>query len=278
MSAAVRSRRALAGARAQLLGRSPLGRAWRTASYRRLRRRLAGPRLLEAFAASYPKAFFVEIGSNDGDQHDHLRPLILSRPWRGIMVEPVPYVFERLQRNYAELDRIVLENAAIGPRDGELPFFHLRRAGSAERARLPDWYDGIGSLSSAVVLSHRDQIPDIDGRLVRTLVPSLTFESLCRRHSVDRLDLLLVDAEGYDWEILRGIDLANRRPRVIIYEHYHLSGEARRDCRAHLDQLGYETMEEGFDTFCLRPNGDELTRRWRRLRPAVRGISAHEDR
>ena len=89
---------------------------------RRSHRRLAGPRLLQAFGEAYPRAFFIEIGSNDGDQHDHLQPLIRSLQWTGLMVEPVPYVFERLRHNYADLDRVTLENAAIADRDGQVPF------------------------------------------------------------------------------------------------------------------------------------------------------------
>lgn len=271
------ARGSLAGFRGRLVERSGLGRAWRAAAHRRLRRRLAGPRLLAAFARAYPEAFFVEIGSNDGEQHDHLRPLIVSQQWRGIMVEPVPYVFERLARNYGGLDRVVLENAVIADHDGELPFFHLREAAAGDRERLPDWYDGIGSLSRDFVLNHRDRIPDIDRRLTTTQVPALTFDSLCRRHSVDHLDLLLVDAEGHDWEILRRIDLARWRPRVVIYEHYHLTSADRRASRARFRDQGYELIEEGFDTFCLRSEpADELTGTWRRTRPAVPAVTAGE--
>lgn len=249
----------------------------RAFAHRRLERRLAGPRLIRAFADAYPRASFVEIGSNDGEQHDHLRPFITSRQWTGVMVEPVPYVFERLQRNYAGVERVTLENAAIASQDGGLPFYHLAEADEAEREGLPDWYDGIGSFSRAAVLRHADRIPDLERRLVCTEVPSLTLESLCRKHRVDWIDLLLIDAEGYDWEIIRHADLAAHDPRLLIYEHYHLDQSARRDCRAHLERLGYETMEEGFDTFCLRPGpGELLTRTWRRLRPAVPGVSADQ--
>jgi FkbM family methyltransferase len=124
--------------------RARAGAAAREIERRRFERRLALPRLLRAFADVHPEAVFVEIGSNDGEQHDHLRPFILSRRWSGVMVEPVPYVFERLQRNYAGIDRVRLENAAIATQDGHLPFFHLVDATPEERAQLPDWYDGIG--------------------------------------------------------------------------------------------------------------------------------------
>ena len=115
--------------------------------HRRQQRRLAAPRLLRAFADAYPEAVFVEIGSNDGEQHDHLRPFVLSRPWRGVMVEPVPHVVERLRRNYGALDRVVLENAAVAGHDGTIPFFYPQAPASHETTQLPDWYDGIGSLS-----------------------------------------------------------------------------------------------------------------------------------
>ncbi len=51
----------------------------------------------------------------------------------------------------------------------------------------------------------------------------------------------------------------------------------RAACRSHLEQQGYELMEEGFDTFALRTGEDDtLARVWSRLEPAVAGVSAHE--
>ena len=138
--------------------------------HRRLQRRLAAPRLLRAFADAYPEARFVEIGSNDGHQHDHLRPFILSRGWRGVMVEPLPYVFERLVRNYEGVAGVALENAAISDRDGTVPFYYPVPPASDERDALPDWYDGIGSFSREAVLSHAAHIPDIERRVVRAEV------------------------------------------------------------------------------------------------------------
>jgi FkbM family methyltransferase len=253
-------------------------RAWRSLRFRLLARRLAATKLIRAFAETHPEAFFVEIGSNDGVQHDFLRPFIRERQWRGIMVEPVPYVFARLHDNYGTLERVELENAAIADRDGNLPFFHLREAGPSERASLPGWYDGIGSFDRDVVAGHANHIPDIEDRIVRSEVPALTFESLCRRHGVSQLDLVLVDTEGYDFEIVRSIDLEARHPRLLVYEHFHLSADDRERCARHVRDQGYETMEEGFDTWCLDTGPDDrLTAEWRGLRPAVPGVSALDE-
>jgi FkbM family methyltransferase len=249
-------------------------RRWR---YARLQRRLALPQLLAAFAEANPRAVFVEVGSNDGEQHDHLRPHILAREWRGVMVEPVPYIFERLRRNYAGLDRVALENAAIADRDGQLPFFHLRDAGDEERAALPDWYDGVGSFNREAILTHAPQMPDIAERIVELEVPALSFETLCERHDIGRPDLLVIDTEGHDWAIIESIDLPTRGPRLLVYEHFHLSAADRAACRAHLEAAGYETLEEGFDTICLQPAADAFTRRFRGMTPAVGGVAKYEE-
>jgi FkbM family methyltransferase len=256
---------------------SRLRRAWRAARYRRLLSRLAGPKLLQAFGAAYPSAVFIEIGSNAGDHHDHLRPLILSRQWRGLMVEPVPYVFDRLRSNYGDLDRVTLVNVAVADRDGTMPFYHLREAGDSDRDALPEWYDGLGSFSREAVLSHGRRIPDIERFLVTIEVPCLTFASLCETHGVEEVNLLLLDTEGYDWELLQTIDIAAVRPRLVIYEHYHLDPGDRAAALERLRGLGYEILEEGFDTFCLDPVDDDLTKRFRRLAPAVAPVSVHDE-
>jgi FkbM family methyltransferase len=242
--------------------------------------RLAGPKLIAAFAAAHPDAVFVEIGSNDGEQHDFLRPHVLASNWTGVMVEPVPYVFERLRRNYGGIERVALENVAIADRDGTLPFFYLRDADEAERSSLPDWYDGVGSFNREAILSHAPQMPDIAARIVEHNVPTLRFASLCERHGLDRVDLIAIDTEGHDWEIIRTIDLSAHFPRLIVYEHFHLSPGDRVACRAHVERQGYETMEEGFDTFCLRAGGpdDALGRAWRTLEPAVAGVAKYDER
>jgi len=240
-----------------------------------VQRRLAGNRLLRAFAREYPEAFFVEVGANDGEAEDQLRPHILKHRWRGIMVEPVPWIFERLRANYGHLERVELANVAIADHDGTLPFYHLAEA--AEGEPLPGWYHTIGSFSRDAVLGNARQISDIERRLVETEVPTLTFDSLLARHGAPRVDLVLTDTEGHDWEIIRSIDLATHRPRLVVYEHYHLPVATRDQRTAHMADAGYDTLEEGFDTFCLRRGDDRLDRAFAGLEPFVGGVYAEED-
>jgi hypothetical protein len=123
-----------------------------------------------------------------------------------------------------------------------------------------------------VVMRHT-YIPDLERRIVCTQVACMRLESLYSKHGVERVDLLLVDTEGYDHEVIRQIDFSAQRPRLLVYEHCHLSRRDREQCTALLLQQGYETMEESMDTWCLDVGPDDrLTRSWRRLRPAVPGV------
>lgn len=257
--------------------RARLARRWGEFRRRRIERRMAGARLLRAFAAAYPEAVFAEIGANDGESYDHLRPHIRSRNWRGVMVEPVPYVFERLRANYGDIAGIALENAAIAEHDGELPFWHLPETEDAAGSGVPDWYHALGSLSREAVLANADMVPGLEDRLVSTPVRCLTLASLFERHGLDRLDLIAVDTEGHDAVVVGQVDLERLRPRLILYEHYHLDAGERAACRARLETAGYEVLEEHFDTFALDPLPDGLTTTFRRLEPAFAPVTAAEE-
>ena len=245
-----------------------LGRVRARVARRRHLNRLAGRKLLSEFDCTTPEPTFVEIGANDGISHDHLRPYVMRGRWRGVMVEPVPAICDRLRANYADVERVAVENSAISVEDGEIGLWVVD-PGGAER-RLPEWIEAIGSVSREVVLRHAAEIPDIAHRLRKVSVPCLAFGSLLDKHGIGDPDLIVIDTEGHDAEIVRGIDVRRRRPRMLVYEHFHLSDEDLERTRTELTELGYRVIEEGFDSWCvdLAP-GDRLADLATRLQPGV---------
>src|SRR5690349_14899041 len=80
----------------------------------------------------HPDFFFVNIGANNGVDNDPIYPFIRRYGWRGIVVEPVAYIFAELCRNYREFAGIVFEHAAITPTPEATWFFHIaERPGDA---------------------------------------------------------------------------------------------------------------------------------------------------
>lgn len=222
-------------------------------------------RVLAAFAESRERVFFVQVGSNDGGPGDHLTRFILERGWSGIMIEPVPYVFDRLVENHAGREGLILENVAVADADEAREFFYLRETDED----LPKWYDRIGSFSLDTVLKHRHRIPDIEDRIVRCEVPCQTLQTLLDQHGVDHVDLIQVDAEGYDFEIIKLIDFKRFKPAVILYEHKHLGDSDKAACALHLENEGYLRSEIGPNTLCvstevLLDSRSPITEAWRR--------------
>lgn len=232
-------------------------------------------RLLQAFAEEYPRATFVEIGANDGQRLDPLSNYIVKDDWTGVMVEPVPYVFERLRRHFEGNGRIAVENAAIADREGSRPFYHLAEAAGDEGGAPIWWYDAIGSFEREHLYKHESVIPNLESRVRQIDVECMTVGDLLRKHGMDAVDLILIDTEGYDAEIVGSIDFDRIRPRLLIYEHHHLADEARADCERRLRGLGYELLADGLDTWCLDTRLDDgLTKLWREARAGAAAASA----
>jgi FkbM family methyltransferase len=186
--------------------------------------------------------FFVQVGSNDGVQGDPLHPLIRTHPeWRGLFIEPVPYLFERLRRNYARLpsarNRFSFENVAIASEPGRRPFFYVSERARAREDELPIWCEQLGSFNREHILSH------LEGRLaphiVERDVECATLGQVLARNRVERLDLLHIDTEGYDYEVLLQLDWQRWRPRVIVFEVIHLPEQLRAQAAAMLRSEGY---------------------------------------
>jgi hypothetical protein len=128
------------------------------------------------------------------------------------------------------------------------------------------WYDALASFRREVIAKHTPWIPDIESRISTIDVPTLTFESLCEAHGIRKIDLVQIDTEGYDYEVVKQIDLEKHEPAIVLYEHYHLQPEEREACELHLENHGYRSISNFFDTLSVRIDpADKRARRISRL-------------
>lgn len=186
----------------------------------------------------------VQIGSNDGKTGDPLYPLFQRHPaWRGVLVEPIPYIFAKLKSNYPDTNRFDLANVAIGE-DGKVPFYFVDKKAINDLPDLPYWYDQLGSFDRGHI------VKELDGVLepyIRSMeVESVPLSALLDRYAVGAIDVLHIDAEGYDWKVLQQLDLERFKPTFILCEHHHLKLEERRAALSFLD-ADYRIFEVGID-------------------------------
>jgi FkbM family methyltransferase len=181
--------------------------------------------------------FFLQVGANDGLLDDPIHYLVRVYGWRGILMEPVAYLFDRLKANYSGVHGPIFVNAALSEIDGSATFYRIRMAD-----HLPAWCVGLGSFRRDVILSIRNDVPDIESHIVEESIESISFRSLIDRYQPPRIDLVVIDTEGYDLEILRQIDLIRFRPDLIVYEHKHLTESDRRIAADLLTARGYRVV------------------------------------
>lgn len=191
---------------------------------------------------------FVQIGSNDGVVHDPIHQVVRACSWSGVLVEPLPPMYERLVANYDGVPNLAFENAAIGTVDGTSTLYSVD-----PRPGDPYWIDQIATFDRATLEGHADRIVGVAERIVELPVASLTLPSLIARHGLTSVDLLHVDVEGYDYEVLKQIDFSSSwAPRFIIYEREHFDRETDDAARRLLRGAGYRCIDIWPDQFAYR--------------------------
>jgi FkbM family methyltransferase len=246
---------------------------WR--SYRELRRRLLGEapwppspirQVLQSLAREGTVIRFVQVGSNDASTGDPIIEFVQSYGWQGVLVEPVPYVFERLRSRFAANPRLQLENLAVGGHAGHRPFYCLEPL-----ERPPSrYYDQLGSFSRAHIEKHERYLPGVSAHICEIQVPCMTLTQLLEKHGLRQLELLQVDAEGADFEVLSSLDFDYCTPMLVLFEYGHLTSAEREQCGLLLQIRGYRLLFEGRD--CLAMHRDAGVR-WPRTALAFESLS-----
>jgi (heptosyl)LPS beta-1,4-glucosyltransferase len=175
---------------------------------------------------------FMQIGAFDGALDDDLRSLVARHKLRGVLIEPQPTAFAQLTETYANQPQVRLLQAAIAEEDGTRDLFCKR---------------GEASMVASFNREHLRRHGVADGDIVSQQVPCYTIESAARAAGLERIDVLQIDAEGYDWAIIRSIDFARWRPRVLRFEYRHMRAADADECVELLESHGYRFVIEKRD-------------------------------
>lgn len=194
-------------------------------------------------------AFFMQIGANDGVRSDPIHELIISQPgWKGLFVEPFGPAFEQLKENYDNGQQYIFENVAIGTKAGKQPFFFVSEA-AKEIGEWPYWIDQLGTFDREHINRHFGG--KLDPYIVEEMVECCTLPQMFEKHSITNVDLLQIDVEGFDFEIVKQIEFDKIRPGIIIFEHQHLSEEAKDSADELLVENGYKVKRYKYDTLAV---------------------------
>tara|TARA_R110002153_G_scaffold241317_1_gene396271 strand:- start:2295 stop:2849 length:555 start_codon:yes stop_codon:yes gene_type:complete len=179
---------------------------------------------------------FVEIGSAD---FNTCLPLAQAG-WHGLCVEPVPYLYERVKKQY-EGHKVHVQNNAVSDINGPLEMAVSRDHG---------WLTGCSHVVSKNHIGYRlSEHPDRESDFPEVItVQAVTLDHLLSKTPDDQqIDFLKVDTEGHELNIF--MDYSFRiKPRFIKIEHKHVDDIL---LAKKLEENGYLVWVENDDIYGL---------------------------
>lgn len=224
---------------------------------------------LSAYSLSKEGNFTViQIGANDGITNDPIHKFIKRDRWKGVLLEPQKFVFEKfLKKIYAKNKELHPICAAIGLEDGHEKLYKI--AFSDMR-----WATGLASFSKEKVEElfengvvekncRKFGIPiplEPEKRISYEEVPVISPKTLLHKFNIQTIDLLQVDAEGFDLEVIRIFDVPKTLPKAIIFENVNHSNEELASCYQMLETNGYRLKKFGRDTLAVHQSEVQMMR------------------
>ena len=215
--------------------------------------------------------FFAQVGANDGSMNDPITKLVHKNRWKGILFEPVPCYFEKLRAHYADMPDLILVNGACGDASAVLDFYEV-----PDTADIPfPWMRGLSSFSRETVRKHFQSEAQFAAHVRQVQVRTEPLNACLDAHGIERCDFLVIDTEGFEPNVLQGIDCERFGVSLVVMEHEHLSPDARDRCVDMLASQGLTPAVGWFEHLFL----PSLGLRGRRLNAVapVQGAPVRED-
>jgi hypothetical protein len=113
---------------------------------------------------------------------------------------------------------------------------------------LPRW--GMGA-SSFFMDRNALAWKEIKPHIVEEAVDCMTLHDLLEKHQVKKIDLLQIDAEGYDYRILRQLNFEKFHPHIIHLEIVNLPKSEVGECKQLLDKYDYLHAKNGYNLLAV---------------------------
>ncbi len=191
--------------------------------------------------------FFIELGAYDGVMQSN-SILFEASGWNGLLVEPNP-------ANYAKCVRArpnaIVEHAACVASDYQQRYTTITDVGLMSMTNESVLHGG----AREEWLVRGESF--IDRKRQEIDVPAETLSSILDKHHIEKVNLMLLDVEGAEIEVLKGLDMTRHAPEYIVAEDAYEEALAE-----YLATVGYKRtrvlLERKFTRDCLYKKLDQV--------------------
>lgn len=163
---------------------------------------------------------FLQVGANDGVKSDPLNKIIRKYDISGILLEPIPEIFEILENNSKKFNslkkqKLVLENIALVPEGtyGKMSFYKFSNLNGQDNHNL----SGFTTANKKKLLSIKNALR-INNEISEIKVDFESVPFFLKKRSLLNLNLLVLDAEGMDIDLLMSFLNNKNYPKIIHME------------------------------------------------------------
>lgn len=160
---------------------------------------------------NFRDGFFIEAGANNGLSQSNTYVLEKQKGWHGLLVEGIPDLYERCKQ---ERPQSTVVNCALVSSDHVEPTvtMHFANLMSVVDGSLKTNQGQQQHLQSACNSQSLDDSYSVE-------VPARTLESvLDDLADLPRIDFFSLDVEGYELNVLQGLNFNKYRPTYILVE------------------------------------------------------------
>jgi len=157
---------------------------------------------------NFRNGYFVEAGANDGISQSNTLYFEKYMGWRGLLIEAIPALAEKCRRNRP---LCVVENCALVAFDYPSKTVEMRYCNlmSVVRGALDNEEEHIQS--GKQFLHENEDTYSI-------VVPARPLSEVLNQYEVKSVDFLSLDVEGYEEQVLKGIDFTQHLPSFVLIE------------------------------------------------------------
>jgi len=203
----------------------------------------------------------LQIGANDGVQEDPIFETIIKYKITADLIEPIPFYFKELEKNYENCSWVTCHNVAISTIDGYQEMSWLRYNND-----LPLWMKGLntfdptknflgtghGGRKLGKDMRSGEEWKYAENNIEKINVKTFTLNSFLKNNNITKIDLFITDTEGYDGKIFNQLDLSVFSPKIILMETHSLGDEENFTIDNKLLTNGYEIVLKEHDTLAVK--------------------------